>query len=132
MGDWEPDATSVASTHNLYFWVIPANVTGTWTWHMPSKDGTTRAAVLRLSQHYQEIKGNIALDGSPIPISDTSLRGDHVRFTVDTQVAGQPKRIQFEGYVKGDVITGSQDMIDGQSASKSLWEAKRDPSSKVL
>jgi SAM-dependent methyltransferase len=131
MGDWEPDATSVVSTHNLYFWVIPANVSGTWTWLMPSKDGRTSAAVLQLSQHYQEVKGNITLDGSPIPISDTSLRGDHVRFTVDTQVAGQPKRIQFEGYVKGDVITGSQDMIDGQSASKSLWEAKRDPSSKV-
>ena len=131
MGDWEPDAKSVVSTHNLYFWVIPANVTGTWTWLMPSKDGRTSAAVLRLSQRYQEVKGSITLDGSLVPISDVSLRGDRLRFTIETLVAGQKKSFRFDGHAQGDRLVGSQDIIDGQTTSKFNWEAKRDPSSKV-
>jgi SAM-dependent methyltransferase len=35
MGPWEPDRTVVAPNgHRINFWVIPANVSGTWEWEM--------------------------------------------------------------------------------------------------
>ena len=39
MGSWEPDQTIDVNLegHNVYFWVIPANVTGIWEWGNPGK-----------------------------------------------------------------------------------------------
>lgn len=131
MGDWKPDRESEMSGHNLYFWVIPANVTGTWTWLMPSENGGTNPAILQVSQHYQEVQGTLSVGGSPIPISDAALTGDHLRFAVDVQTGGQKKMILFDGQVQGDRLVGSQDMSDSRTTNKSPWEAKRNPSSKL-
>jgi SAM-dependent methyltransferase len=127
MGDWEPDARSVVSNHNLYFWVIPANVTGAWTWEMPLKSGRTGAAVLRVTQHYQEIKGNLTIDGSTAPISDTVLEGSDLRFVVETQAGG----LRFDGSAQGDTIKGSLEISESGVAKKLAWEAKRDTWTKV-
>ena len=32
MGEWKPDASSTFGREDAYFWVIPANASGTWTW----------------------------------------------------------------------------------------------------
>jgi SAM-dependent methyltransferase len=70
MGDWKPDKTSEVSNHQLYFWVIPANLTGTWTWSMPTgKGSTTKLAVLRINQQFQEVKGSLTIDNADTPIA---------------------------------------------------------------
>jgi SAM-dependent methyltransferase len=131
MGDWKPDARSEVSKHNLYFWVIPANVTGTWTWLMPSKGGRTSAAVLRLTQHFQEIKGELTIDGSTVTISDAVLKGPNLRFVVETQTGGQKRSMRFEGRAQGDTIRGNLEIPEGGAVKKTPWEAKRDPSTKI-
>jgi SAM-dependent methyltransferase len=131
MADWKPDSKSEVSNHNLYFWVIPANVTGTWTWLMPAKNGGTSAAVLQLSQHYQEVKGNLTIDGSLIPISDVMLTGYDLRFTVETKAEGQKRVMRFEGRAQGDGISGSFEVSDSGTAKKHPWEVKRDSATKV-
>lgn len=131
MGDWKPDRKSEMSGHNLYFWVIPANVTGTWTWLMPSENGGTSPAILQVSQHFQEVQGSLSVGGSPIPVSDAALTGDHLRFAVDIQTGGQKKIILFDGHIQGDRLVGSQDISDNRGTNAYTWEAKRNPSSKV-
>ncbi len=125
MGDWEPDARSQVSNHNLYLWIIPANVTGVWTWSMPSKDGHTNNAILRLTQHYQEVKGSFSLDGAPTPITEASLRGDHLQFTIKTTAAGQTGSIRLDGRVQGNRLTGTAEQSEGGLLRKTPWEAKR-------
>ena len=38
MGEWKPDQSSSVDvddiSHEVYLWVIPANISGTWTWTM--------------------------------------------------------------------------------------------------
>jgi SAM-dependent methyltransferase len=131
MGDWKPDRKSEMSGHNLYFWVIPANVTGTWTWLMPSENGGTSPAILQVSQHYQEVQGSLLVGGSLISISDVALTGDHLRLAVDVLTGGQKKIFLFDGHVQGDNLVGSQDISDSRAANKYPWEAKRNPSSKT-
>jgi SAM-dependent methyltransferase len=131
MGDWKPDAKSEVSKHNLHFWVIPANVTGTWTWLMPSKDGNKRPAVLQLSQHFQEMTGNLIIDGSTVPVSDALLKGPDLRFVVETQAGGQKRTMRFDGRAQGDTIRGSLAISEGGAAKKTPWEANRDPSTKI-
>ena len=127
MGDWNPDAKSQVSNHNLYFWVIPSNVTGTWTWIMPSEDGRAHDATLRLTQRYQEVTGDITLDGALLPISEISLRGDHFRFAVETPTDGQKECIRFDGRVEGDRLAGNVEQTEGGVLKETRWDAARGP-----
>lgn len=75
MGDWRPDATREIGASHVYFWVVPAAAEGSWAF--ASADGTPRR--LELEQRFQDVSGH--LDGTPL--RDVSLRGRHLRFTVD-------------------------------------------------
>ena len=56
MGEWKPDKYAEISKHRIYFWVIPANIAGSWTW--PIKMGSrTTDVTLRLNQNFQKITG---------------------------------------------------------------------------
>ena len=41
MGDWEPDQSSEIHDDNydtIYYWILPANVSGTWEWSVSPAD----------------------------------------------------------------------------------------------
>jgi hypothetical protein len=90
MEDWRPDETKrlpdCGSWCTAHLWIVPASVAGTWT--LPQ--GT-----LRLTQNFQAIAGR--LDSTPL--TDGTLRGDTLSFTVNGSV--------YAGRVQGTTMSGT-------------------------
>jgi hypothetical protein len=90
MDDWLPDETKrlpdCGSWCTAHLWIVPATVAGTWT--MPQ--GT-----LTLTQEFQTIAGRL---GSA-PLTDSTLRGDAISFTVSGTV--------YVGRVRGTTMSGT-------------------------
>ena len=127
MGSWEPDQTITASEgHRVHFWVIPANVTGTWEWDMP---GEKERYVLKLSQQFQKVSGTLQLGSDEIPVKNLELRGDRLQFTVERFFKGQMQTLRFIGRVQGHLIEGTAEEMTAGSQGKQTWIAKRNPSS---
>ena len=139
MDDWKPDNAGVVRDMKLYYnpkaphvkdtpyyyWVIPANVSGTWHW---SLSGATSQQVhtLRLDQKFQEVSGEINLAGRKAPISDARLVGDQLSFTFTDDKGRQKIVMTFNGRITGDAISGNVQVQRGGSFVRSfLWTAKR-------
>jgi precorrin-6B methylase 2 len=131
MDTWKPDQSSVVmvngTTHNVYFWVIPVNVTGTWKWTWAENSPKTGAS-LELEQHFQWPAGRLKLGGAEFPLRDVQLTGDRLKFAVDGNERGQAVTMVFEGRVTGNSINGSVE-VQGQAGQKvkRAWKANRNP-----
>lgn len=77
MGDWEPDQELDVGSRGFY-WVVPANIAGEW-----SLNGieSSNKATLSLTQHYQNIAGNITIGNKSQPILKAKLEGDRLSFS---------------------------------------------------
>lgn len=127
MGDWEPDrSVEVPGGHWIYFWVIPANVTGVWEWEMP---GEKEKYVLKLSQQFQRVSGTLQLGLDEIPVKNLELTGNRLQFIVERVFKGQIQTLRFTGRVQGHFIDGTAEEMTMSSQGKQPWKAKRDPSS---
>lgn len=144
MDDWEPHESleievespanenfytdSYWDRHRVYFWVIPANVTGTWSWTMDSGSKKKEYA-LNLDQNFQKIEGK-AIEGSrsiSLTIPEGQIIGDNLKFILERKVGGQTERLHFDGIVNGHTVEGNV-TIEGQPDSSKKWKAKRNPS----
>lgn len=118
MDDWQPDERSTANGANVFFWVVPANLSGTWTVAGLGRGPTT----LRFTQRFQKAQGAVVSDaGAEQPLGDVVVIGPEVTFTAD--VGGEPLRCR--GRVNGDRMEGA---IEG--AAGRTWTARRDPATK--
>lgn len=130
MDTWKPDNSSVVmvneQTHNVYFWVVPANISGTWVWTEKSKNA---AYVLDLEQHFQWPSGQLKVDGAEFPLRNVSLTGDRIKFMVDKPEGIKEVTLAFEGRVTGNVIDGSFEIQGGARLVKAVWKATRNPGS---
>jgi len=131
MGEWSPDQTLRIKTelddHTVYYWVIPANVSGTWEWTMPAEVGKNRFT-LKLTQEFQEVTGTVNASISKKPVKNIELTGDILKFTFEQKVDGQLITMQFEGKVNGNSIKGVVLTSGGAKSDEYSWDAKRDPS----
>jgi len=133
MKDWRADKSTEVKlerrSHSVYFWIVPANVSGTWKWISstgPSKD----QYVLELNQRFQKINGILYMDGTALALTNGELKGDELRFRVGRTLEGKILRMSFKGRVKGNSIDGNI-QIDSDSATKRIkWKANRDPSTR--
>jgi len=126
MGDWENDATHRVEGHDLHFFVVPANVTGTWRWDEP--DG--RRISLSLTQKFQRVKGSMTIGAEAYPIMEGSLRGNTLLFSVERMGRGSKEVFSYEGQVAGDTIQGK---ITNRGTGQGMirWQATRDPATRV-
>ena len=123
MGEWEPDkevvvsANGGSSTHDVYYWVIPAKVEGTWTW---TQNGTDFS--MDISQHFQEVSVNLQ-DGSGTnyEIQKAKLQGK--RLTVRATNGSQ--NYIFSGRVEGSNIYGMSQHHNGQEKMFQSWSATK-------
>lgn len=122
MGDWQPDKEVVVtenggSSHDIYYWVIPAKVGGTWNW---SVNGTN--FTMDVDQNYQEITVNLTDgNGTSYNIQKENLQGE--RITVRA-VNGNQNYI-FSGRLEGDQIIGTMQSHNGDNKEFSPWAASR-------
>jgi len=77
MDDWDADEESSLDGRRAYFWVVPANVAGTWMLELAG-GGTTGRHEVTLEQRYQKIEGTIALGSLLGGLREARLRGFQV------------------------------------------------------
>jgi SAM-dependent methyltransferase len=99
MGDWEPDEQARVASSDLFFWVVPAKVAGTWI----VTRGPGGPFELALEQKYQHVSGSARVAGETLPLTQALLRGDEIRFAF---TAAGGARLAFTGRVSGDRIVG--------------------------
>jgi SAM-dependent methyltransferase len=112
MGDWRPDRQ--IEEHRVYLWVIPADVRGAWTWHLP--DGGVADA--RLDQSYQQVSGRVVAGQETIPITSVRLVGDNIMLVLRR---GE-EELTYRGRVQGDSIAGT---VEHHSGGTQAWLARR-------
>jgi SAM-dependent methyltransferase len=101
MDEWEPDEHVRVGASDVYLWVVPAKVAGTWV--MTRTAGA--AAELVFDQRFQRISGSVRVAGETLPLTQAVLRGDEIRFAF-AGVGGA--RSVFTGRVAGDRIVGDR------------------------
>lgn len=137
MGDWKPDSVgripkvryqypdlTYVRDAVFYFWVIPANVSGTWRWTVSAAAGR-RDYALSLAQKFQEISGQIGVGEKKSPLGEVRLTGDRLSFTCSDPADGETATMRFDGRVHGDTIEGNLEISVGPSAGRYPWSAKR-------
>jgi len=125
MDDWQADqVVKVQGTtyeHTVYYWVIPAEVSGTWRVTMPTGQSAS-ASTLRLQQQFQKVSGTLSRGGNEVAIDKATLSGDRLRFSV---VQGEAVQMDFEGRINGDVLRGHVKVRGGPAAGRYNWAAQR-------
>jgi SAM-dependent methyltransferase len=126
MAEWQADQTvkvpGSSRTHSVYYWVIPADVSGVWHVQTPAGTGV-RSYVLRLQQEFQEVRGTIGTEGHDMPIAKATLVGDRLHFTASTDEQGQ---MSFDGRVDTDLMHGWVEIPGGPRAGRHDWTAQRE------
>src|SRR5712691_4525455 len=76
MEDWEADEISTVDGRRAYFWVVPANVMGTW-----ALDAGGTKTELNLEQTFQKINGTVNLQSTVQGgLREARLRGAQIAF----------------------------------------------------
>lgn len=123
MGEWKPDKEVVVETnygsgsHDIYYWVIPAKVNGTWKW---SHNGNEFS--MDIDQRFQEITVNLSDgSGSSYTINKAQLQGR--RLTI--RASNGTKSYILSGRVEGNKIQGMMQYHNSQDKTFSTWTASK-------
>jgi hypothetical protein len=118
MGDWRADRHERIDGRDAYFWIVPAKVKGRW-----QVESGGRKFELDISQRYQVIEGVARTNDRTVPLRETNLRGDEIRFVIEFD-DGKPEL--FRGRVNGDRIDPLS-VEAGETASRPAgeWRATR-------
>lgn len=127
MDEWKPDESSVVkvedTTHDVFLWIIPANVSGTWRWQM----GNPRADwEMTLRQHFQSLLGSVTVNKTPVLLKNAAIAGPAVKFGAEIQSGSDIISLEFEGRTRANAITGTVKIIQGRKNSVWAWNASRD------
>jgi SAM-dependent methyltransferase len=113
MGEWVPDRTLTVADRQVYFWVVPANVGGQWTW----AQGSERYD-LDLRQEFQKIAGVLHAPEGRAEIANARLVGRRLSF----EAALGRSVLRFRGTVAADAIEAT---IDGDETTRVILRRKR-------
>ena len=114
MEDWEPDETSSTDGRRAYFWIVPANVMGSWNLDL----GGERAEI-SIEQKFQKIDGSVTLGPIQGGLRDARLRGFAISFAY---VDNNGVRRDFTGRVTGGRMEGS---FRADSGAEGRWAATK-------
>ncbi len=114
MEDWEADEISSMDGRRAYFWLVPANVNGGWTFETGSEK-----AELSFEQRFQKIEGTVGLGHTQGGLRGARLSGFNISFTyVDNTGA---KR-DYTGRVTGGKMEGS---FRADNGTEGRWSATK-------
>lgn len=128
MDDWKPDAQTRIGPDRIYYWVVPANVSGTWELTVQSGEGLSRYSLI-IHQNFQKI-GGIAISGSSqMVLKDARLKGEALEFKIEQRIDGKLVPMKFEGRIVGDSIQGTMSRQGKTKGEQGSWSAQRNPGS---
>jgi hypothetical protein len=111
-----------------------ASATGNWTWTVPARNGgAERKMSLALTQDGEKLTGKLTSpgrDGGPAretEISDGSVKGADVTFSVTREFNGNKVTAKYSGKLAADTITGKIESKDRDGNDQSRdWTAKKE------
>ncbi len=128
MKEWKADRSEIfwgsSRPHWIHYWIIPAQIAGTWQWTLPTATGEKRYT-LELRQQFQKVSGTVSTDNAQMPITEAKLTGDQLSFKVKPSVQASKPTMQFNGRFSNNTITGSVEILDGKQADRRDWVAQR-------
>ncbi len=113
-----------SGTSTIYFWVVPAKVTGPWQWQS-TVAGKPFAYEMVLEQNFQVIGGTVRVGGRSVKLEDAKLRGDQISGSFTADVNGGPLKHEFTGRVSGGIIEGSVKLTGARTQGQYEWNATR-------
>jgi SAM-dependent methyltransferase len=128
MGNWDPDrhetltGKSLTSSHDIYYWVVPAQVEGVWT---STVDGRTLR--FQFDQEHQKVEASLAGSSADVlEVREAFVHGERV----EVEVSGDGVRYLLNGRVQTPDerkrITGTvQVHRDEESDDVQNWNAER-------
>ena len=133
MGEWKPDAQFTLEApgktvgrdpvSKVFYWVVPANVTGEWAVSVRSGP-KPQEAVLKLGQKFQFAEGSIGMGEARASLDEVKLAGAQLSFKARLpDAAGRSTVHEFSGRVAGDSIEGT--VKTDPSARATPWRARR-------
>ena len=114
MEDWEADEISTLDGRRAYFWIVPANVMGSW-----SLDAGGQRHDMTLEQTFQKASGTLALGPIHAGLRDVKLRGTAISFSYVDQ---NKVRRDFTGRVNGGKMEGS---FRDEKGAEGKWTATK-------
>jgi len=126
---WDQDVEDYWNSHNVLFWIIPANVSGTWELTIPDIS-VPKTLTLKFDQEFQQVNGKAYEGTSEIPLSieEGKIKGDKIHFTLERKLRGRTQRMHLEGTIKDHTMKGAV-TIEGNPGTKEIkWKAQRDES----
>jgi hypothetical protein len=114
MEDWEADEVSSMDGRRAYFWVIPANVMGSW-----SLEAGNQRFDVTLEQTFQKVNGTVAFSPVLAGLRDARLRGPFIQFAF---VGQDGVRRDFSGRVNGARMEGS---YRDEKGGEGRWSAAK-------
>jgi len=130
MGDWQPEESvtlqvpekqvGTPGVSYVYLWLVPANVSGNWSWKLPGGQAVEVAVRQKLSE--LDVRGTAG--GKPVNVTLTTLRGEEVRISAGIDVGGRSVRHDFVGRIRADAIEGTIRVFDKTEVS-GKWSAVR-------
>jgi hypothetical protein len=118
MDDWEADEISTMDGRRAYFWVVPANVMGSWALEVTG-GGASERMELTLEQRYQKIEGSVVLGAVQGGLRDARLRGFNISFAY---VDGKGVRRELNGRVSGGRMEGG---LRADNGTEGRWVATK-------
>jgi precorrin-6B methylase 2 len=144
MEKWAPDQEVSVGSHDVYYWVVPSNVSGQWK-STPSgrgkstpsgrgestpsgKDGEEQYT-LSVEQTFQNFQGTLTRGGVTMPIKDGKVTGDRISFTVEEKENGERRNLEFTGLARGHSMEGTWYSGEQKGEQARSWRVEREPSS---
>jgi|MudIll2142460700_1097286.scaffolds.fasta_scaffold91787_2 hypothetical protein len=88
----------------LAYSLYGADLSGTWSGQMPTRDGGTRDVAFKFKQSGSALSGTMSAFDNDIPIKDGKVQGDALSFSVTLELGGNDVKLLFTGKVKGDQL----------------------------
>jgi hypothetical protein len=116
MDDWEADEISSLDGRRAYFWVVPANVQGTWKIALPGGESSE----VTFEQRYQKLEGHVMLGTLQGGLREARLSGPNIGFAY---IDNAGVRRTFSGRVNGSSMEGTLRADNG--APEGRWSAAK-------
>ncbi|MSQ19061.1 MAG: class I SAM-dependent methyltransferase [Betaproteobacteria bacterium] len=110
LGEWQADAHEMLDVpdkpvgplrkSDIYLWIVSAQVAGNWEAPM---NGKLRGVRLELTQQYQAVQAKLTLEGVPLRVTRTTLRGRMLEVIAEN-AREEPFRLVLQA--EGKVLTG--------------------------
>jgi len=128
MGEWKADESSEVMvddiSHEVYLWIIPANISGVWSWSMGKPAAKCEMTIV---QAFQVPAETLKVDNAATEIKDLTLKGDKIRFVIERPFEAKLVPMVFEGKASGHTIAGTIKFQAGGKEFSLEWKASRNP-----